>query len=216
MIGFYDYTVIATYLASVLGLIGTYQAMDGHIMVSIFCLLVSGLLDTVDGRIARTKKSRTDSEKRFGIQIDSLNDMVCFGVLPTVIACRLWEGTVPVWFTATLCFFALCGLIRLAYFNVTEEERQSAESGGRKYYLGLPITSSTLILPLLYLLTCLLPAAKAVILTLGLLITGLLYILPIHIAKPGLRTVIILLLIGASELAGLIYIAAVQIAAMPL
>ena len=216
MIGFYDYTVIATYLATVLGLMGMYQAIDGHIMVSIFCLLVSGLLDTVDGRIARTKKNRTDSEKRFGIQIDSLNDIVCFGILPTVIAYRLWEGEVPVWFIATLCFFALCGLIRLAYFNVTEEERQNAESGGRKYYLGLPITSSTLILPLLFLLTCLLPAAKTLILTLGLIVTGLLYILPIHIAKPGVKAIIVLSLIGAAELAGLVYIASVQIATMPL
>lgn len=216
MIGFYDYTVIATYLATVLGLMGMYQAMDGHILVSIFCLLVSGLLDTVDGRIARTKKNRSDSEKRFGIQIDSLNDIVCFGILPTVIAYRLWEGEAPIWFVATLCFFALCGLIRLAYFNVTEEERQSAESGGRKYYLGLPITSSTLIFPLLFLLTCLLPGAKALILTLGLIATGLLYILPIHIAKPNVKTIIVLSLIGAAELAGLVYIASVQIATMPL
>lgn len=48
-----------------------------------------------DGRIARTKKDRTEQEKRFGIQIDSLNDLVCFGVLPAAIGwsmdCdRLW------------------------------------------------------------------------------------------------------------------------------
>ena len=47
--------------------------------------MLAGLLDAFDGRIARTKANRTDAEKRFGIQIDSLNDLVCFGVLPAAI-----------------------------------------------------------------------------------------------------------------------------------
>jgi hypothetical protein len=69
MIGVYDYTVIATYLATVFGLWGMLQAIEGHPLAAIFCLLAAGLLDTVDGRIARTKKNRTSTEKGFGIQI---------------------------------------------------------------------------------------------------------------------------------------------------
>ncbi len=55
--------------------------MNGSPYSALLCLMVSGLLDAFDGRIARTKKNRTEQEKRFGIQIDSLNDVVCFGVL---------------------------------------------------------------------------------------------------------------------------------------
>ena len=204
MIGFYDYTVIATYLATVLGVTGIFRAIDGKLTAAVVCLLLAGLLDTVDGKIARTKKDRTDSQKRFGIQIDSLNDVICFGVLPAVIAYCAYvqkvSPAVPVWYTATLCFFALCGLIRLAYFNVLEEERQDKESGARKYYLGLPITASTLVFPLLCVLTGAL-GHLPLIMSLGLLITGVLYITPLHVRKPNTAAIIILACVGVAELA---------------
>ena len=210
MIGVYDYTVIATYLASILGLFGVFTAIDGQILPAIFCLLLSGLLDSVDGRIARTKKNRTDQEKRFGIQIDSLNDIICFGVLPAAAGyclCRSWTGgNVPVWVCASLCFFMLTGLIRLAFFNVTEEERQQQSGDQRHYYLGLPITASTLIFPLLYLLSLLLPNARMTILVIGMVANGLLYITPVHIKKPQLAGIIIMACVGAAELAGLILV----------
>lgn len=210
MIGVYDYTVIATYLASILGLFGVFMAIDGQILPAIFCLLLSGLLDSVDGRIARTKKNRSENEKRFGIQIDSLNDIICFGVLPAAIGyclCRSWtEGNMPVWVSASLCFFMLTGLIRLAFFNVTEEERQQTSGDKRRYYLGLPITSSTLIFPFLYLLTLLLPGARMAILTIGMVINGFLFITPLHIKKPRLWAIIAMSCVGAAELAGLILV----------
>lgn len=208
MIGVYDYTVIATYLASILGLFGVFMAIDGQILPAIFCLLLSGLLDSVDGRIARTKKNRSEQDKRFGIQIDSLNDMICFGVLPAATGyclCGQWtDGDTPVWFSASLCFFMLTGLIRLAFFNVTEEERQQQSGDKRRYYLGLPITSSTLIFPLLYLLTLLLPGTRMWILGLGMVVNGLLFITPLHIKKPRLGAIIAMTFVGAAELAGLI------------
>ena len=76
MIGFYDYTVIATYLATVLGVGGIFLAADGLHLPAVFCLLLAGLLDTFDGRIARTKKDRSEQQKHFGIQSDSLNDLI--------------------------------------------------------------------------------------------------------------------------------------------
>lgn len=221
MIGFYDYTVIATYLATVLGVGGIFLAADGLHLPAVFCLLLAGLLDTFDGRIARTKKDRSEQQKHFGIQIDSLNDLICFGVLPAMICRGAYAASPaylslggpvgrilpPVWFDAALCFFVLAGLIRLGYFNVTEEERQEGTSAARKYYLGLPITSSALMIPLVYLLSVLLPGASTAILTLGVLVTGLLFIAPIHVKKPGLLALCALALIGAAELAGLIMLA---------
>ena len=214
MIGIYDYTVVATYMATVFGICGIFQSADGRVLAAILCLLLAGLLDTFDGRIARSKKDRTAQGKRFGIQIDSLNDLICFGVLPASICRSLylglpitadahWQGTL---FTAVACFFVLAGLIRLAYFNVMEEERQQSSNEVRKYYLGLPITASTLICPLLYLLVLLFPAATVLILMLGLLATGILYIAPLHIPKPGLKGILVMSLLGAAELGGLIYV----------
>lgn len=224
MIGVYDYTVIATYLATILGLCGIFQASDGRTLMAILCLLLAGLLDTFDGRIARSKKNRTQQEKQFGIQIDSLNDLICFGVLPAAICRDVYNSRPTLYdaggratlFLAVLCFFMLAGLIRLAYFNVMEEERQQGTDEVRKYYLGLPITASTLICPLLYSLTALLPGATAIILTVGLLATGILYIVPLHIPKPGMKGIIGLSVVGAAELGFLVYIAVVQMSTMPL
>ena len=109
----------------------------------------------------------------------------------------------PVWYGAALCVFTLAGLIRLAYFNVTEEERQQTEGGGRKYYLGLPITASALVFPLFYLLGLLLPGGPY-ILAAGMLLLAALYVTPLRIPKPGLAAICLLSAVGALELAGLI------------
>ena len=81
MIGFYDYTVVLTYISLMCSVFGITQAIGGHYRTAIICLALSGLFDMFDGKIARTKKNRTDDEKLFGVQIDSLCDVVCFGNL---------------------------------------------------------------------------------------------------------------------------------------
>ena len=82
MIGVYDYTVILTYLSLLSGASGIIVCLKGigHPYLGMFFLLFSGLCDTFDGKVARSKKNRTEREKRFGIQIDSLSDLVAFGV----------------------------------------------------------------------------------------------------------------------------------------
>ena len=70
MIGFYDYTVILTYISLASSILGMISACYARIGWAIFFLGMSGLLDTFDGKVARTKKNRTEDQKRFGIQID--------------------------------------------------------------------------------------------------------------------------------------------------
>lgn len=71
-------------------------------------------------------------EKRFGIQIDSLSDIVCFGVAPAVLCyCFGMRGVIGV---AILMFYVLAGLIRLAWFNVMEEQRQEETTEKRECY----------------------------------------------------------------------------------
>ena len=104
-------------------------------MVSASRLLLSGLCDMIDGPVARTRK-RTETEKKFGIQIDSLCDLVSFGIQPAVLVyfiAEYYSGR-PVNIIALIVglTFALCAVIRLAYFNVTEEERQEKEGGKKR------------------------------------------------------------------------------------
>ena len=124
--------------------------MDGHYKIAIVCLALSGLCDMFDGKIARTKKNRTEEGKKFGIQIDSLCDVVCFGAFPIIICYSM--GIKDVIGLVILMLYGTAGVIRLAYFNVKEEIRQNETTENRKYYQGLPITSASIALPLMYML----------------------------------------------------------------
>ena len=67
MLGFYDYTVVLTYISLAVSVFGMTRALEGDFKVAILCLALSGLCDMFDGKIARTKKNRTEDEKKFGI-----------------------------------------------------------------------------------------------------------------------------------------------------
>ena len=198
MIGVYDYTVIATYLSLLFGLAGIYSASRGNLFAAILFLMLAGMLDAFDGRIARTKKNRTDTEKRFGIQIDSLNDLVCFGVLPAAIGTAM--GCTAIWFLTTMAFFTLCALIRLAYFNVMEEERQEGTSEVRKFYLGVPVTSASFIIPAYYLLSLYGGLTDYIVYAIGLFVLGVAFIDPVRVTKPGLKGILFMGLLGIAEL----------------
>ena len=128
MIGFYNYTVIVTYLGFIFALCGVMICQQNPGLGILF-LVLSGFCDMFDGAIARTRK-RTDEEKRFGIQIDSLADLTSFGVLPACIGYAV--GLNQPWQMLILFGYALAALIRLAYFNVMEEIRQDKEGGKRR------------------------------------------------------------------------------------
>ena len=196
-LGIYDYTVILTYISLGISVFGITRALEGDFKVAIFCLALSGLCDMFDGKIARTKKNRTEEEKCFGIQIDSLADIVCFGILPIVLCFKL--GMYHVYGIAILLFYGLAGLIRLAYFNVMEAKRQSETSENRKYYQGLPITSISVILPLLFVTSMILPGYNwfVVLLHITMLAVGLLFILDFRFCKPTNRELVILVAVVA-------------------
>ena len=147
-IGFYDYTVILTYLSVVSAFIGMIFAHNSCFDLAMLCLLLSGICDAFDGTVARTKKNRTDDEKSFGIQLDSLCDVVSFGVAPAF--CCYCTGMDSIVGSIILCGYCICAVIRLAYFNVLEAKRQQVETGCNKYYRGLPVTSSSIIFPIFY------------------------------------------------------------------
>ena len=67
MLGVYDYTVVLTYVSLMVSIGGMMFAVNGHLHLGVMCLAISGLCDMFDGKIARTKKNRTEVEKRFGM-----------------------------------------------------------------------------------------------------------------------------------------------------
>lgn len=144
MLGVYNYTVVLTYIGMLSGFAGITIAMQGNIDSALICLIVSGVCDMFDGKIASTM-DRTAQEKRFGIQIDSLSDLICFGVLPAVIVVSSCGSSALSYCLASM--YVLCALIRLAWFNVDEEERQDNEDSRRRYYLGLPVTLAAVFIP---------------------------------------------------------------------
>lgn len=202
MIGFYSYTVILTYLGFVCGSVGLYFAAHGSTNMAIIMLMLAGFCDMFDGKVAKTKKDRTPQECRFGIQIDSLSDMVCFGLLPPMIAFS--TGMTKPIHIAVFCCFSLAALIRLAYFNVTEEERQEVTTERRKLYEGLPVTSVALLVPLLFIFRKDLGEWFSTVATVVYGVIAALFITRFHLKKPQMRAMLIFVLVGAIELALLI------------
>lgn len=197
MIGFYDYTVILTFFSVISSVVGMSFAVNGHFFPSIVCLLVSGLCDMFDGMVARTKKNRTEAEKKNGIQLDSLADIVCFGAFPAVIGLKLAAGQSFFFLMViVVSLFVLCGIIRLAYFNVTEELRQQQTTDKRKNYEGLPITSVALIIPALFCAKPLLEETFPIAYMILMLLVSVCFILKWKIKKLSTTGNIVLICIG--------------------
>ena len=194
MLGYYNYTVYLTYIGLVSAVFGMMEALQKNPRVAVLCLMFCGLCDMFDGTIARTHKTRTEDEKSFGIQIDSLCDLVCFGIFPVVIGFSI--GVKTIFGVACMAFYALAAVIRLGYFNVQEINRTKQTTEKRKYYNGLPVTSIAILLPTFLLLDIPTKFSMVRLYSLCLLIVGIAFISKIKIKKPYFYSMIICALFG--------------------
>ena len=180
---------------------------------------VSGLCDAFDGRVARTKKNRSRMEQDFGVQIDSFSDLIAFGILPASIGVsllrvsekysdvprRLAESGKVLWYPAVLVgiamFYVLAAMIRLAYFNVTVEDRKRelAETG-REYFTGMPVTTAALVFPLVLVLHYFLRFDLSIIYFVVMLAMAFLFVGNFKVPKPGKKTLGVLVAVGLVEL----------------
>jgi len=215
MIGYYDYTVVLTYFSLICSVFGMTQAIDGRFRTAIACLALSGLCDMFDGKIARKKKDRTSDQKLFGVQIDSLCDVVCFGAFPVLICFLL--GMKGVLGYLVIAYYSVCSVIRLAFFNVLETNRQRVENCPNTYYHGLPITSITIILPLVFLLNFVMPewAFKWVLLV-TLLIVGTLFIINFKLKKPSNKMLCVFVIVVACAVVVILLFSRYHISRTPL
>lgn len=221
MIGIYDYTVILTYLSLLSGCAGMIIAMTGlgHPYLGMFCMMLSGLFDGFDGKVARTKKDRTEMEREYGVQIDSFSDLIAFGVLPAAIGISVLRSSpyfsdvpyrveetgkmrwYPVVLIAIALLYVLAAMIRLAYFNVTQEERaEQKKNFGSEYFTGLPVTSAALVFPLVLLLHYFLRFDLSVTYFGVMLVMAVLFLANFKLKKPDNRILMILILVGVVEL----------------
>ena len=100
--------------------------------------------DVLDGYVARLGARR---QSRLGADLDSLADVISFGVAPAVLGYTL--GLRGGWDMVCLTYFVVCGVSRLARFNVTSADLADAATGKVKYFEGTPIPTSILIVALL-------------------------------------------------------------------
>ena len=110
MLGFYNYTMYLTYLSLASAATGIIISLTGigHPFIGAGLLLVCGLCDAFDGKVARTKKDRTDLERRYGIQLDSLSDIVAF-------LTNFYHVSINMQFTHNSCFFI--NLFSMCFFG---------------------------------------------------------------------------------------------------
>ena len=197
ILGFYDYTVVLTYMGMLFAFTGITNAIREDYTGSIICLMIAGVCDMFDGKVASTK-DRNRFERHFGIEIDSLSDLISFGILPAIFVYMITGKTM---ISGMLCgVYVLCALIRLAYFNVDELERQKRTAGEREVYFGVPVTTIAIILPLLYLIKAqfnLTGTASYLVLTL-MVAAG--FISGAEIRKPKLVGKLVIIAVGILEL----------------
>lgn len=197
MLGYYNYTVVLTYIGMLTGFIGIIYSFGGNEVRAIVCLMIAGFCDMFDGAIASTRE-RTCDEKCFGVQIDSLSDLICFGVLPAVITLNLNQQSSLA--LGVAAGYVLCALIRLAYFNVDEQNRQKESSASREIYYGMPVTLSALFLPLMYGLIHTFYRKSNAPVTMLLLVMAVLFLLPFPLKKPKFLGKLCVLLCGIMEI----------------
>jgi CDP-diacylglycerol---serine O-phosphatidyltransferase len=110
-----------------------------------FILLPAALAcDVLDGYVARLDTKR---QSRLGADLDSLADVISFGVAPAVLGFTL--GLRGGWDMLILTYFVVCGVSRLARFNVTAAALSDRVTGKVKYFEGTPIPTSIAIVALL-------------------------------------------------------------------
>ncbi len=202
VLGYYDYTVILTYCGMLCAFCGILKVIAQDYRNALFCLMLAGICDAFDGTVASTK-DRTYSEKRFGIQIDSLSDLISFGVLPGIFVYMIAGKSLLMGIVSSL--FVLCALIRLSYFNVIEEERQNRTSEGRKGFVGVPVTAVAILLPLVYLIYDHKVFKSSIGFPILLILLGAGFLSPIELKKPGVLGKIGIVLIGVAEAIGMAF-----------
>ena len=134
-----------TFFSLALGLTALKFAIENKWQISVSLVVFASFLDNIDGKIARLLKSNSN----FGIELDSLSDLISFGVTPALIV-YLWSKSLMVdgvW--AMVIFYAICSSSRLAKFNITSHANK--QENNIKFFSGIstPAAAGLTLLPMM-------------------------------------------------------------------
>jgi CDP-diacylglycerol--serine O-phosphatidyltransferase len=121
------------------------QSSAGRVYAAGALVVAALIFDVLDGRIARWRHHAS----ALGRELDSLADVISFGVAPACLAYAV--GLTGVWDVLALLYFVACGISRLARYNITADAL-AAGHGKVPYFEGTPIPTSTLLVLLMVLL----------------------------------------------------------------
>jgi CDP-diacylglycerol--serine O-phosphatidyltransferase len=121
---------LLTGLSLFCGFISIILSLDGHFTFSSYAILLSVVLDGLDGQVARKSKSSSD----FGKELDSLVDVVSFGIAPALLGYTFIYSHFHILAAVGLFIYLLCAVIRLARYNI-------AKDTGGNCFIGLPTTA---------------------------------------------------------------------------
>lgn len=159
ILGAYNPACLLTLSGFVAAVAAIVLATAGEIEFALVGLMLAGLADLFDGVVAR-RIIRSPYEKEFGVQLDTVVDVVSFVVVPFVIAVAAGLHATPA--LVVLMVFALAGAVRLAHFNTLSAQGADQST----HHRGLPVTYTALILPLLFVLRDAIPG-RTFLLVLG-------------------------------------------------
>lgn len=188
IIGFYRPCDLLTMTGIIFAISGIFLAINGYVLNAVFCLILSGICDAFDGKLASMHKS-TKLQKSYGIELDSLSDIVSFGILPIVIASCTHQCSTLTYIV--FIFYGVCGLIRLAYYNALAINKPEEND----HFVGVPITAVAIFFPIIWLASHYVEWIQFNF-TLFFLMFGMLFIIPIKIKKLDIKGKALLSVIG--------------------
>ena len=125
---------ILTMLALCAGMTAMRFGLDEKWEEAILSLTIAAILDSLDGRIARALRGTS----KFGAELDSLSDFICFGVTPALLLYLWTMQTAGQWGWVLVLLFSVCCALRLARFN-TDIEEPEPPTWTKNYFTGVPV-----------------------------------------------------------------------------
>lgn len=149
------------------GFLAVLLAIRGDFAEAAGLILIAATLDLMDGAVAR----KSDCEGDFGGNLDSLADLVSFGVAPAIAIYFSTLNAIPVFGLAACVFYVVCGALRLARFPLVKHP---------KHFVGLPIPPAGVILAGLAI-----PNLNPLLVLAGILVLSILMVSSLAIPKPS-------------------------------
>jgi len=177
MIGYYTLPNLVTLLSVAFSVLLCYFALNDLIPAAMLLMYAIGILDSVDGILARKMHAGLDElGKAFGRELDTAADLVNYSLGPIIVGLAFGYNTS--WDWVIYGFYTLCLVIRLAFFNAYGVEKKE----GTHYFIGFPSTYAVFILPGLFFADARLPAIfGAFLVRIVYLLMGLMFIVKIPV-----------------------------------